>query len=105
MPRSAFVCRFLSEGFFLPPLEAMALGRGVVIRECESSRDYCRPDENCLTRPQDAEAIAAAVLRLIGDRERLHRVASAGRQTAAEFSLSRERAVYCAALARHLGQR
>ena len=45
------------------------------------------------------------MLRLISDRELLHRVASAGRQTAAEFSLSRERAVYRAALARYLGWR
>ena len=62
LPRQVFLARMAQasvcvllplkrEGFFLPPLEGMALGRGVVTPDCGGNRAYCRPGENCLMPP------------------------------------------------------
>lgn len=90
------------EGFYLPPLEAMALGRGVVVPDCVGNRTYCRAGENCIMPSYDADEITAAVLTLMHNTDRLNRLASAGLRTAAEHSIERERETYCALLADYL---
>ncbi len=115
LPRSVFlariaaatVCIFLPmtrEGFFLPPLEAMALGRGVVVPDCGGNRAYCQPGQNCLMPPYDPEALATGALMLVRNNAQLQRLAAAGRKTAAEQSIEKERSAYHALLARYLGR-
>ncbi|MGH6848406.1 MAG: glycosyltransferase [Methylocella sp.] len=115
LPRSVFlariaeatVCIFLPvmrEGFFLPPLEAMALGRGVIVPDCGGNRAYCQPGQNCLMPAYDAEALAAGALMLVRNDAQLQRLADAGRKTAAEQSIEKERSAYHALLARYLGR-
>ena len=105
LPRPVFLARmakatvcvllpFEREGFFMPPLEAMALGRGVVTPDCGGNRGYCRPGENCLMPGYDAHTLAAAALTLIHDGARLERLAGAGRKTVAEHSIEHERNAY-----------
>jgi hypothetical protein len=104
----ASVCVLLpleQEGFFLPPLEAMALGRCIVTVDCYGNRAYCRPGENCLMPVYDAGALAAAVLALVHDGAQMEQLAAGGLKTAAEHSIEKERAAYHALLARHLGSR
>jgi glycosyltransferase involved in cell wall biosynthesis len=115
IPRPAFLARIAAssicimlplerEGFFLPPLEAMALGRGVVTPDCGGNRAYCRPGENCLIMPYDADAIAAAALALAHDQRQLERLVAGGLRTAAQASIDRERVAYQTLLARYLAR-
>ncbi|MGH6846218.1 MAG: glycosyltransferase [Methylocella sp.] len=104
----ATVCIFLptilGEGFFLPPLEAMALGRGVIVPDCGGNRAYCQPGQNCLMPAYDPEALATGALMLVRNDAQLQRLADAGRKTAAEQSIEKERSAYHALLARYLGR-
>lgn len=102
---AATACVFLPferEGFFLPALEAMAIGSGVVVPDCAGNRAYARNDENCLMPQYSAEALAAAALSLVLDLEKLQRLCALGKKTFAEHSLEKERSYYHAALARYL---
>jgi hypothetical protein len=48
------------EGFFLPPLEAMAVGALVVCPDCGGNRSFCLPGVNCFRPANTPEAILAA---------------------------------------------
>ena len=63
---SVFVFPSLSEGFGLPPLEAMAAGAPVITSNV-SSRPEVVGDAALLIDPRDAGAIADAVVRVLGD--------------------------------------
>ncbi len=113
LPRPDFLARLAAasiavllplpkEGFYLPGLEAMALGRGVVMPDCIGSRAYGRKGENCLMPGRDPAALAAAALALAADPGRLARLAAAARHTASRHTLEAERAAYHALLARLL---
>ena len=73
-----------TEGWYLPALEAMALGSVVVTCDAIGNRSFCR-DDTCLLSPRDATALAdraEAALALDGPRREalLHRArAEAGR--------------------------
>jgi hypothetical protein len=101
----ATVCMLLPlprEGFYLPPLEAMALGRGVVTTDCEGNRTYCRHDGNCLIPAAIPDDLVAAALTLVRDAPRLQRLVEGGHETAALHSLDRERTAYHEVLDRYL---
>lgn len=80
------------EGFYLPGLEALALGRALVQYDCVGSRDYLRDGDNALVPAREASAIAGAALRLHADAALRARLCAAGRATAARFDLAGERA-------------
>lgn len=112
-PREAFLARMAaaticvllpvpSEGFFLPPLEAMALGRAVVTMDAVGNRGHCLDGVNCLVAPPDVGALEVAVRRLAADPALHARLAEAGAATSARHSLGRERAEFHALLARYL---
>jgi glycosyltransferase involved in cell wall biosynthesis len=114
LPRDVFLARVAeasicvvlpsaTEGFFLPPLEAMALGRGVITPDCVGNLCYCVADHNCLMPKYNAEALADAALTLIRDGARLAALAAEGVKTASERSLADERKEYHAILVRYLG--
>ena len=52
---------YVVEGFFLPALEAMALGALVVSPDCVGNRSLCLDGVNCLRPAYEASAIEAAV--------------------------------------------
>lgn len=115
LPRPAFLARMAEasvcvllplerEGFFLPPLEAMALGRGVITPDCIGNSAYCRPGENCLMPIYGAEALAAAARTLTHDVAQLERLAAAGLKTATQHSIERERNAYHVLLASYFEQ-
>jgi glycosyltransferase involved in cell wall biosynthesis len=102
----ASICIMLpvaAEGFFLPPLEAMALGRGVITPDCGGNLCYCLPDHNCLMPDYNADALADAAIALIRNRAQLARLAMGGLKTAAQRSIDEERAAYHATLTRYIG--
>ena len=103
MPRSAYLDRVRSarvgvflpnpvEGFYIPPLEAMALKTVVVLPKAIGSGSYCHPGENCFQPRYEAAAILDAVnaaLRLSPeDREKMIQRATA---TAAPYTPESER--------------
>lgn len=75
MPRQAFLdhlrgatmvvcCPLPEEGFYLPALEAMALGCAVVVPVAGGNAAYCRDGDNCAICDYDPSSIVAGVLRL-----------------------------------------
>ena len=101
----ASVCVMLPlplEGFFLPPLEAMAIGRGVVTPNCGGNLSFCRHGDNCLMPEYSAGPIADAVRSLLEVPLLLSRLVSAGLATAADKSMDAEYAAYRTILARYL---
>jgi GT2 family glycosyltransferase/glycosyltransferase involved in cell wall biosynthesis len=77
------------EGFALPPLEAMAAGAAVVCTDAHGNRDFCRHGENCLMVEPRAEAVAAAIDRVLRDRDLRARLVAAGYETAREYAWER----------------
>lgn len=109
LPRREFLLKLASsevavtlpmprEGFFLPALEAMAMGCATVVPDCIGNREYCRDGENALVPPLQTEAIVAAASRLSTDPVLRTRLSSSGKQTANRFSLARERETFHALL-------
>ena len=88
------------EGFYLPALEAMALGCMVVTLDCIGNRGFCRHEENCFIAEPGAESLAAATVRALRAsapyrKALLQRAAATVRQ----HSLEEERARFQAVLA------
>lgn len=75
-----------TEGFYLPGLEAMALGTPVIMPDCVGNREYVRHNQNCLlVSPQE---ILRAVLQLTP--EQLAGFRSEGLATARRYTLDNE---------------
>jgi glycosyltransferase involved in cell wall biosynthesis len=84
-----------SEGFFLPALEAMAMGAVVVCPDCVGNRGFCRDAETCLRPAYTLDAVAAAAIEALALSGRaaaaLHREASA---EVRRHDLARERMAF-----------
>ena len=83
-----FVFPSLYEGFGLPPLEAMASGTPVVTSNVSSLPEVVG-DAALLVDPRDAEAIAAAVQRILTDDDLRRSLTQKGLGRAHEFSWER----------------
>lgn len=87
------------EGFYLPALEAMALGCLVVSVDCTGNRGFCHHEENCLIAERSPESLFAMMRRALAmsapERAGMHRRA---RDTAGQHSLEVERARFHAVL-------
>lgn len=79
------------EGFYLPGLEAMAMGRTLVQYDCAGSRDYLRHGYNAQVPDRDASAIAQTVLTLIDDPHACVALAHTATRDAMAFDLDTER--------------
>ncbi|WP_374602778.1 glycosyltransferase [Arenimonas sp.] len=88
------------EGFYLPGLEAMALGAAVVMPDAGGNREYLDAGGNALVPAREAGDIATAVRLLLDDAGRRSALAAAGPATAARYTLARERAAFHALLDR-----
>lgn len=86
-----------TEGFYLPALEAMALGTAVVVPDCLGNRAYLETGVNAQVPAATVEALAAAV-EALDDAGLRERAVAAGRATAARFDLGRERRAFHAIL-------
>ena len=75
----------LTEGFGLPPLEAMVLGCPVVIAPCGALSEVCG-DSALIADPNDANEWAAQLARLYKDPEYAAYVGEAGRAHAKSFT-------------------
>ena len=79
------------DGFFLPALEAMALGCAVVVPDIAGTRSYCINEETALTPAYRAQSIVAATMRLHENQSDRERLSENGIRRAALHSPKRER--------------
>jgi glycosyltransferase involved in cell wall biosynthesis len=79
-----------AEGFYLPALEAMALGVPVVMTDCIGSREYARDGINCILSAAEPAALAHAVERALLP-EIATRLRRKGRETATSYGQANER--------------
>lgn len=104
LPRDAYLARLSAarvavllplpaEGFYLPALEAMALGRAVVVPDCVGNRAYLEPGRNALVPDDTIPALLEAALAAFGTSRHAALVA-AGTATAERFSPGRECAAF-----------
>lgn len=77
----------LTEGFGLPPLEAMACGCPVITTDCGGVRDFAKDEEtSLLVPPQKPEEMARAIIRLLTDESLRKKIFEKGLLTAKRFS-------------------
>lgn len=88
----------LYEGFGLPPLEAMACGTPVVAARAGSVPEVCG-DAAALVHPDDSEALADALARVLSDGELRRQLRERGLARSARFAWSDCAAVTAAAYA------
>jgi len=92
----------LAEGFGLPVLEAMAHGVPVVTSAGTATEEVAG-DAALLVDPLDTDAIAAAIERILGDRELAASLGAAGRVRASLFSWERSAELVAAVYAEAVG--
>jgi glycosyltransferase involved in cell wall biosynthesis len=84
----AFIFPSLSEGFGIPPLEAMACGCPAVVSDVRSIREICA-DAAYYVDPYNAESIADGIYRVATDSELRQRLVTKGLQRTRLFSWER----------------
>ena len=80
------VCPSRWEGMSLVPLEAMALGRPLVVTAVDGMAEAVPPGTGWIVPPEDPEALAGAVVAALTDQEAARSAADAGRRRAAGVS-------------------
>jgi glycosyltransferase involved in cell wall biosynthesis len=76
-----------TEGFALPPLEAMACGTAVVTTNCKGNLDYSIHEYNCLMAlPSEIQNLVDYTIKVISDDLFRCRLVKAGMETAKKFS-------------------
>ncbi len=83
---AVFVQTSVHEGFCLPPLESMATGGAVVCTDAHGNRDFCHDGENCLMPEPTADAVRAALARLLADDALREQLGREGIRTAADYA-------------------
>jgi glycosyltransferase involved in cell wall biosynthesis len=82
-----YLCSSLAEGFALPPAEAMACGCTVVSTDCGGIREYAEHEITALlSAPEDVEALASNLARLLEDEDLRLRLAKAGHERIQKFT-------------------
>lgn len=83
------------EGFYLPALEAMAMGTAVVCPDSVGNRSFCLDGETCWFAPYDFDAlIARAEEAWVADPAEVERIRARARQEAARHDLAGERRAF-----------
>jgi glycosyltransferase involved in cell wall biosynthesis len=84
---SIFLAPSLSEGWGLPPCEAMMCGATVVATDIGGHREFCTNGENALLMPvQNPQAIVDAVAQLLDDSKLRLRLATNGHRNIQRFT-------------------
>jgi glycosyltransferase involved in cell wall biosynthesis len=82
------------EGFYLPALEAMAVGTVVVCPDCIGNRSFCLPGENCFRPGYDEDEMVAAAETALGQEPGLEELRARARATARQHDISGERRAF-----------
>jgi glycosyltransferase involved in cell wall biosynthesis len=93
--RTSILLPGLTEGFFLPALEAMALETIVGCPDCIGNRSVCIDGDNCFRPQYTSEEIAKAAEKALSlDVDTRKHLLANGKRTRMEHSLERERAAF-----------
>jgi hypothetical protein len=79
------------EGFYLPALEAMAVGTVVVCPDCIGNRSFCLPGENCYRPPYEEDEIVTAAEAALRDEPGLGELRARALDTAMAHDIAGER--------------
>lgn len=101
---TAIVLPHQDEGFYLPALEAMALGTAVVIPHLVGPASYCIDGETCVTTDYSTHALCAGAILLRENRDLRMRLYRDGRKAAEEHSLLEERCRFNDVLYRYVSE-
>lgn len=82
------------EGFYLPALEAMALGTIVVCPDCVGNRSYCLDGVNCFRPVYSVDAIVTAAQEALARKGQLPEMIESAAETARRHDLRHERASF-----------
>jgi glycosyltransferase involved in cell wall biosynthesis len=96
--RLCILLPYAKEGFYLPALEAMALGTPIIVPDCIGNRTFCIDGLTCLVPEYDALTIAQAAQHLLSCPILAENLANGARAMAERHSLGREREQYRTAL-------
>jgi len=84
---SIFLCPSHTEGFALPPAEAMACGCAVVTTDCGGVMDFAEDGVTALVSPpRNAEALAENLLKLLKSNELRIKLAKMGHKRIQQFT-------------------
>ena len=98
-----FVGPSLTEGWGLPPAEAMMCGAAVVLTDVDGHREFARDHVNALMcQPADASALADAVAQLFTDQDLRLRLAYEGERSIQVFTWARAVEALDRTLAKHV---
>ena len=87
---SIYLCASWTEGFSLPPAEAMACGCAVATTDCGGIREFAEDEVTALiSPPRDSEAMARNIARLLEDNGLRQRLAKAGHDRVQSFTWER----------------
>ena len=89
------------DGFFLPGLEAMALGCIAVVPDCPGARSYCIDGKTGFTPTADENAILTTIQAILADAERASKIRNEAKRIVQEHSISRERKMFSKFLSEH----
>jgi glycosyltransferase involved in cell wall biosynthesis len=100
---SIFVCPSWSEGWSLPPMEAMACGCAVVATDSGGIREYATDRATALlSPPRDPESLGHNIIRLLDDEDLRVKLAQAGNEHVRSFTWEQSTTLLEAFLAKNL---
>jgi glycosyltransferase involved in cell wall biosynthesis len=101
-----FLCPSWSEGFPLPPAEAMACGCALVTTDNGGTMDYAEHEKTALVSPpRNPEALATNLLRILDDDGLRLRIAQAGMERIGQFTWEKSTTDFENAIRESLQQR
>jgi len=80
-----------SEGFFLPALEAMAMGKIVICPNCIGNRSFCLDEVTCLMPAMQVDELEASVLRIYRDQDLADKLRESGKSMSMNYTMAKER--------------
>ncbi|MDD5475920.1 MAG: glycosyltransferase [Syntrophales bacterium] len=93
--RTVILLPLAQEGFYLPALEAMALGCTVICPDCVGNRSFCIDGRNSFRPAYDLNAIMQSINdSMTMDEQRRQAMEQAARQTAENHSLEEEKQAF-----------
>lgn len=99
-------CPDVSEGFYLPALEAMARGAFVVCPDCVGNRGFCINEQSCLSPAYTVSGMVEATLSARDfPTDAFDRIRAKGIQISRSHSLARERESFLRVLDQIVGSR
>lgn len=83
------------EGFYLPALETMALGKLTITMDCIGNRSFCLPNNNCLVAEYTLESAVACIQNALSlEKSTRNTLRLNGIKTAKTFSMQQETEKY-----------